>query len=716
MSRESRRRFRALLRRPVRGSEELTWLLEWIRYKRDRTRLLLGLVALLALILLVINVFTAVRAGGLDSADRWWALVTVLVLGWPFPLIAVRALWLRPRVGAVQTQLLARRGLSALEIRLEALTDRIGERLEELPSRVPELEETLARGRDELRRRLDRHRRAFDSDGRRTAAGVAPWGIDPPSIVAAREQITLRLDAYRIALGNLEVDALLQPDYFESPAAATAMSRAFGLVQADTAGPPAHTARAPRPWRSMAVLPFTDLSSGQDQEYFCAGLAEELISALTRIEQLRVIARGSAFALGGVEPDVLEIGRRLEVDTVIQGSVRTAGQQLRITVQMVNAHNGVSFWSDQYEGGLDNLFAAQDEITAAVVERLTRELPVVAAASVTGRQTETLEAYHLYLKGRHFWAKRTAADLRESVDCFNGAVRLDADYALAWAGLADSHNLLGFYGAVAPHEAFPKAKEAATRALALDDDLAEAHCSLAFAKLLFDWDWRVAGEEFERTFELNPGYATAHHWFAEYLALLGRHDAAIEQARTALALDPLSLIINVVVGWAYYYARRFDEAISSLQETLRLDEEFAPAEYWLGLAYQQTGEFAEAMRYLRLATEHSDGSAMMLAAQGRLYAELGKSEEAAGVWRTLESRAESEYVPQYHLAAIQLGEGDGERALESLEAACRARENWLVFLNIDPAWDGLRAEPRFRALVSEIGLDPDGHLADREAE
>jgi TolB-like protein/Tfp pilus assembly protein PilF len=714
MSRQASLKFRTFLRRAVRRSDELKWLLEWIRYKRDRAGLLLRLAPLPVAVLLVANLLTTASASGLDRIDRWWSLPIVLVFAWVVVIVAVPALWLRPRVGGVQAELLARRGLRVLEIRLDELVRRIGERLAALPSRNRELEETLTRGHAEARRQLERFLGAAGANGPRSDAGLTLGGTDPLQLVAEREQVTLRLDAYWIALGNLEIDTLLQPGYFDSPAATTAMSRALGLLQSGAPSLPLRPALPASPRHSIAVLPFIDMSLEQNQEYFSAGLTEELINALTRIEELRVIARGSAFAVGGRQPDVREIGRRLEVDTVIQGSIRTEGERLRITVQMVTTRDGVSFWSEQYEGRLDNLFAAQDEITAAVVEQLTRQVPAAEAAPATGRQTEILEAYHLYLKGRHFWAKRTPGDLRESIDCFAGAVELDPGYALAWAGLADSYNLLGFYGAVAPQESFPRAKEAATKALALDDDLAEAHCSLAFAKLLFDWDWRVAGEEFERTFEINPGYATAHHWFAEYLALLGRHDAAIEQAKTALALDPLSLIINVVVGWAYYYARRFDEAIASLHETLRLGGDFAPAEYWLGLSYQQTADFVEAMRYLRLATEHSDGSPIMLAAQGRLYAELGRTGETAEVLRALRSRAESEYVPQYHLAAIYLGQGDTEHSLDHLDAAFRARENWLVFLNIDPAWDRLRAEPRFRALVREVGLDPDGHLAGKE--
>lgn len=716
MSREALQRPADLLRRPVQGAQELGSLQEWITRKRDRTTLLLRVAIVLVVAILVTNLFTAFRSTAAEPIDRWWSLLLILLCSWPVAIFAVRDLWLRPRLGAAQAELLAERGLGALRIRLDAQVQHLGKRLASLAPRLPELEETLARAHGEARHRLERLSRAGEVGGLENEGDFDTQGADPLESVARRERLTVRVDAFRIALGNLEIDALLQPDYLSSPAASTAMSRAFGLLQSSSAIPAARATRTPSPRRSIAVLPFTDLSPNGDQEYFSAGLAEELINALTRVEELRVIARGSAFALASSEPDLVEIGRRLKVDTVIQGSIRTAGNRLRITVQMVSTRDGVSLWSEQYEGGMDNLFDAQDEITSAVVEELTREVPAATAAAVTGRQTETLEAYHLYLKGRHFWAKRTAADLRLSIDCFENAVALDPGYALAWAGVADAYNLLGYYDAAPPQESFPKAKSAASRALALDDGLAEAHCSLAFTKLLFDWDWRVAGEEFERTFELNPGYATAHHWFAEYLALLGRHDSAIDQSRTALALDPLSLIINVVVGWTYYYARRYDEAIASLQETLLLGENFAPAEFWLGLAFERAGDSEQAIHFLRRATEHSGGSSMMLAAQGHHYAEVGAEGKAEEILRVLAERAEGEYVPRYHQASIRAGQGDTEGSLVDLEAACHARENWLVFLNIDPVWDCLRGEPRFRTLVEEVGLEAEGHAPVEEPE
>jgi tetratricopeptide (TPR) repeat protein len=263
---------------------------------------------------------------------------------------------------------------------------------------------------------------------------------------------------------------------------------------------------------------------------------------------------------------------------------------------------------------------------------------------------------------------------------------------------------LGFYSILAPGEAFPLAMEAAGKALEIDDTLAEGHLSLAFACVLYDWDWQGAGRAFQRTFELNPGYATAHHWFAEYLAFQGRHDEAIEQARTALALDPLSLIINVLMGWVLYYARRYDEAVVELNQTLELDPHFAPAEFWLGLAYEQQGRFDDAIAAFERAVESSGRSPMMLAALGRVFADQGRTDRARELLQELIEAAETIFVPCYYVAAIYSGTEKREETLEWLEKACKNRESWMVFLNIDPIWDRYRSEPRFQALVREVGL------------
>jgi tetratricopeptide (TPR) repeat protein len=298
-----------------------------------------------------------------------------------------------------------------------------------------------------------------------------------------------------------------------------------------------------------------------------------------------------------------------------------------------------------------------------------------------------------------------AVDLRESIRLFRAAVDRDPSYVLAWAGMADSFNLLGYYCAAAPNEVFPEAKVAAERALEMDESLAQAHCSLAFTKLLYEWDWEGAEREFQRTFELNPGYATAHHWYAEFLAFRGRHEEAIEEAGRALDLDPVSPIINVLKGWAYYYAGRYEEAISQLSRTLDLDPGFAPAEFWLGLAQEQLGDHKAALETLQHAVVNSNRSSMMLAALGRLHAERGEREDEERILAELTEASEQTYVPSYYIAAIHSGAGRVDQTLEWLEKACRRRESWMVFLNVDPTWNAIRSEQRFAALVSEVGLD-----------
>ena len=392
---------------------------------------------------------------------------------------------------------------------------------------------------------------------------------------------------------------------------------------------------------------------------------------------------------------------------MVEGSIRTSGDRLRITVQLMRVSDAEHLWSETFDRKLVDLLVVQDQIAAAVVEQLQDEVLGEIEPPQIRAQTESLEAYHLYLKGRHFWNKRTPADLQQSVEQFEAAIEHDPGYALAHVGLADALNLLGYYSVLAPAKAFPRSRDAAQKALELDDSLAEAHCSLAFSCLLYDWDWQGAGEEFARTFELNPGYATAHHWFAEYLAFLGRHDEAIDQARTALALDPLSLIINVLLGWTFYYARRYDEAIEQLEETLRLDSSFAPAQLWLGLAYERIGDLDRAEEALQQAVASSGRSPLTLASLGRLHAVRGERSEALAILEELVLMAETRYVPSYHIAAIHARRQEDELTLDWLERARQERANWMVFLNIDPAWDHLRDEPRFRALVQEVGLDPD---------
>jgi serine/threonine-protein kinase len=667
------------------------------------TRLLIGLAAGL----LVINLITTGTDSDLPTAERWWSVFPVLSIGLVLWILFAGQRLLALRALESQRLLLAHRRVADREAEIRGCEAKLAARLESRSPRRLEIEGVLAAARQESAWLIDHL-------VRRTAQLEAPEPTDtearPATALSERESLLASLDAYRLALANIELDVLAEPDYLGSSAAATAFEGALSLLKQGTeapaavlSAPPPATAR-----QSLAVLPFADLSPEQDQEYFATGLAEELIAALTKIEGLHVIARGSALSARVNGDAAQEVGRRLGVDTVLEGSVRKSGDRLRITVQLIDVEAGLHLWSERYDREMGDIFAIQDEITSAVVQHLEGSLLGAAPTALARPQTENLEAYHLYLRGRHFWAKRTATALTDGIRSFEQAIELDPAYALAWAGIADSYILLGFYSILAPGEAFPKAKEAATKALAIDDTLAEGHLSLAFARILFDWDWQGAGRAFQRTFELNPGFATAHHWFAEYLAFQGRHQEAIEQARTALALDPLSLIINVLMGWVLYYARRYEEAIVKLNETLELDPDFAPAEFWLGQAYEQQGRFEDAIAAFERAVESSGRSPMMLAALGRVFADQGRADRARELLAELEQTAEQTFVPCYYIAAIHSGSEERELTLEWLEKACEQRESWMVFLNIDPIWDRFRSEPRFQALVRKVGLAPTG--------
>ena len=338
-----------------------------------------------------------------------------------------------------------------------------------------------------------------------------------------------------------------------------------------------------------------------------------------------------------------------------------------------------------------------DRLDPAALRRLFEDQPAARGAA-------DREAHHLYLKGRFFWNKRTPKDIEEAIGFFEQAIAKDPEHALAWAGIADAWNVLGYYSVRAPQEAFSRAEEAAERALAIDPDLAEAHCSLAFARLFYRWDWAGAERSFLRTFELDADYATGHHWYAEYLSFRGRHEEAIAEARTAVELDPLSRILRTILAWTFYYARRYDEAIAQLEEALELDPNFAPAEFWLALAYERRGEGERARSILEKASSVA-GGVLNRATLGRVYAALGETEGAQRVLAELGEASLEGYVPASFIAAIHCAGGDREEAFRWLERALEERDNWLVFLGIDPIWDDLRPDPRFAALLAEVGLD-----------
>ncbi|MFB0565876.1 MAG: protein kinase [Candidatus Aminicenantaceae bacterium] len=458
--------------------------------------------------------------------------------------------------------------------------------------------------------------------------------------------------------------------------------------------------------KSIAVLPFTDLSPKKDQEYFCDGMAEELINSLSKISDLRIVARTSAFSFREKDLDVREIGRRLNVETILEGSVRKAGNRLRISTQLINVADGYHIWSEKYDRDMEDIFAIQDEISLAIVDKLKVKLLGREKVKLVKRYTDNLEAYNLYLKGRYFWNKRYEIGVKKGLEYFQQAIKKDNGYTLAYSGLADCYCILSWYGDFPQKEAYQKAREAALKALEIDDMLAEAHTSLAFIKLLADWDWASADREFKRAIELNPNYTTAHHWYSFYLFFRARFDEAIEEMKEALELDPFSLIINCDLGWVYYYARQYDQAIEALQKTLEMDPNFVSAHSFLGRVYLQKSMYKEALAEFRKEKEPSRGWMQNVETLLAIaYLKMGKKKKAQQVLDDMIERTKQEYVSPYHIALLCFTLGENDLGFEWLDKAYKERNHWLLYLNVEPMFDTVRSDPRFTRLIKKIGLE-----------
>ncbi|UCD57558.1 MAG: tetratricopeptide repeat protein, partial [Candidatus Hydrogenedentota bacterium] len=451
---------------------------------------------------------------------------------------------------------------------------------------------------------------------------------------------------------------------------------------------------------------FVDMSPGKDQEYFCDGIAEELINALTQVKDLRVVARTSAFQFREKGYDIHEVGEKLKVQTVLEGSVRKAGNRLRITAQLVNVVDGYHLWSERFDREMDDIFAIQDEITMAIVRRLRPTLLGEEKARIVKRQTIDFEAYNLCLKGRYFWNRQTAKALEKAIRYYSEAIETDPGCALAYTGLADCYIQLPFYSISPPNEVYPRAREAVLNALENDDKLAEAHVSAAYMKTIYEWDWEYAEREFKRAIELNPGYATAHHWYAYHLFFMARFDEAIAEMRRALELDPLSLIINREVGLVFTYARRYDEAIEALEKTIEMDPGFVGTHYLLGIAYLQKSMHEEAIRAFEREKElpisfdpHREGWI------GARYGAMGKIDEAKKTLNALLGRLKQEYVSPFILGVMYLVIGESDEGFEWLDKAYEEKDPWLCFLKIEPTLDSVRSDPRYNTLLKKIRLD-----------
>jgi TolB-like protein/DNA-binding winged helix-turn-helix (wHTH) protein/Tfp pilus assembly protein PilF len=457
------------------------------------------------------------------------------------------------------------------------------------------------------------------------------------------------------------------------------------------------------PIRSLAVLPLANLSGDPNQDDFVDGMTDALRQHLEGISSLRVISRTSSMHYRGSVKLLRDIARELSVDAIVDGSVLRSGGRVRINVELIHAGMDRHLWSNIYDRDVSDIFVLQAEVARKIADEIRVTLTPLDLARLTRVRPTNPDAYEAYSRGRFYWNKRTAQDLQKAIAFFEQAVEIDPDYALAYDGLADSWLPLGWYGFLAPSATFPHARLAVAKALSLDDSLAEAHTTLAFIHLYSDRDWAAAGREFRRAIDLNPNYANGHHWYAEYLSLIGQHSQAIAESQRARELDPLSNIINTWVSSRYFFARQYDKAIQQGRNAVEMDPNFAPAHLVLGHAYEQKGMLREAIAEFQSASNLSQGS-MYAASLAHALEIAGRRAEALKVQQDLKRTAERGFVSSYDLAMAGMGLEDKPRTFELLNAAIHERSPRVAFIGVDPRFDELRSDPRFAELLRSIGL------------
>ena len=456
--------------------------------------------------------------------------------------------------------------------------------------------------------------------------------------------------------------------------------------------------------RTIAVLPFVNASADPENEYFSDGMTDELITALTKVEGLRVASRTSVFALKNVREDVRSLGARLNVSTVLEGTVRKAGNQIRLTVQLTGVRDGRTLWSERYDRELADVFAIQDEIAGTIVRTLRSTLLGDLGDPTPARYTANVRAYSLYLKGRFWWNRRTQADIAQGIRYFEEAIAEDPGYALAYSGLADSYALDLDYRGVPVVEGMERAKAEARKAIELDETLAEAHTSLGWVTFIYDWDWRGADREFRRAIELNPRYSTARQWYAWYLMAMGRFDEALAEGRVAVDLGTGSVSIRRSLGWLQYYSRQSEASLENLRRALTMDPTAEETHRLLGLVYLQQGRYDDAAAAFREAIANSGNPVLAMAGLGHVAARRGRLEEARKVLHDLQERARAQYVSPVPMVGLHVALGDFDSACEGLERAHHERRGWLAYLKIEPMLQPLHGGARFQHLLERMRL------------
>ena len=458
---------------------------------------------------------------------------------------------------------------------------------------------------------------------------------------------------------------------------------------------------------SLAVLPFVNASADPNTEYLSDGITESIINSLSPLPNLKVMSHSSVSRFKGQKVDAQEAGRRLNVQAVLTGRVAQRGANLSISAELVKVRDNTQIWGEHYDRKLADILAVQEEISRDITDKLRLKLSGEQKKSLAKRYTQNTEAYQEYLKGRYYWNKRTGESLKTAIEHFEKAIAKDPTFALAYAGLSDCYAVISDYTAVSPRESYPKAKAAALKALEIDESLAEAHATLGLVKQSYDMDWAGAERDFKRALELNPGYANTRHWYAMYLAGVGRLDEALTEIKRAQELDPLSLIINANVGFILYHSRQYDHAIEQLRKTLAMDPNFAVAREYLGITYLQKSMYPEALKEAQTAVRLSEGAPGAMARLSRTYAAAGHTAEAQKILEDMKQRSRRGYFPPVAVAMVYIGLGDKDRAFEWLQKAVEERSGGpLLRIKVDPLLDPLRSDPRFTDLLRRMNLAP----------
>lgn len=456
--------------------------------------------------------------------------------------------------------------------------------------------------------------------------------------------------------------------------------------------------------RSLAVLPFKPLAAAAGDAVLELGMADTLITKLSGVTELEVRPIGVVRRFTDTGDDPATLGRKLQVDAVLDGSIQEYRGRIRMTVRLVRTSDGRQIWSGRFDENAGDIFAVQDSISERVARELAGKLTSQEQVLLKKRYTENPEAYELYLKGTYFWQKRTQEGTAKAIDYFQQALALDPKYALAYTGIANCYSAMPISGDVPSREAFPKAKEAATRALEIDDTLAEAHESLGYLNYFFDWDWEGSRKEYDRALAINPNSPTAHWGYGLLLSSLSEDDKALAEVDQALKLEPAWPLTGALKGHLLFQARRYPEAIAQLQKTLEMDRNFWITHIELGKAYERAGRYPEALQSFQKAQELSSGTSEADSLMGFTYAMAGRHADAEKMLEILKTRRNEKYVPPYNLALVYSALGDRAETMRWLDRAYEEKDVHMVFLGVDPKWDGMRGEPRFDSLLGKMKL------------